>query len=112
MGETISGPERLSAGATFTTSMTQRKLTYSITSVVTAFEEGRLIEWKHPMGHRWRWEFAAVDEASTTVTETFDFSTVGPIKRGMFGVTGLIAQNADGIEQTLQRLQRRYASTD
>ncbi|CAD6008241.1 YD repeat-containing protein [Agreia sp. COWG] len=110
VGETMTGPERLDPGASFTTKMTQRGVPYSITSRVTEFDEGRVIEWRHPMGHRWRWEFEPRGEASTSVTETFDYSFVGPIKSGMFRIMGLVNMNADGIEETLRRLQKRYAT--
>ena len=110
VGETVTGPERLAPGASFSTKMTQRGVSYSITSRVTEFDEGRVIEWRHPLGHRWRWEFSPRGDASTAVTETFDYSFVGPIKSGMFRVMGVVSQNTEGIEETLRRLQKRYAT--
>ena len=39
-----------------------------------------LIEWRHPVGHHWRWEFAAITPTITCVTETFDCRDTGPLK--------------------------------
>jgi hypothetical protein len=41
-------------------------------STVTAMKPDELIEWRHPVGHNWRWEFAAITPTITRVTETFD----------------------------------------
>lgn len=110
VGATISGPERMSQGAKFTTHMKQFGVSYRITSVVTGFDEDRLIEWMHPLGHRWRWEFSPAEVGSTLVTETFDFSTVGRMRSGYFRLINQPAKNARGIESTLRNLQNRYAA--
>ena len=47
---------------------------------VVEFVEGRRIAWlpaepdRQPPGHLWRWELEPVDEASTRVTHTYDWS--------------------------------------
>ncbi|HVQ97962.1 MAG TPA: SRPBCC family protein [Mycobacterium sp.] len=108
--DNVYGPERLSESARFSTKMTMFKVPYRITSTVTALEPDQLIEWRHPMGHRWRWEFAAVGPATTRVTETFDYRRVGPIKDRInwYELTGFAKRNAAGIENTLRRLRDRY----
>ena len=108
VGTTITGPDRLSDGAKFTTHMKQRGVPYKITSRVTDFADGRVVEWQHPVGHRWRWEFAPSGEHSTLVTETFDYSTVGAVRAGFFRIARIPKQNTAGIEATLINLQERY----
>jgi hypothetical protein len=87
------------------------KVPYRITSTVTALQPDQLIEWRHPMGHRWRWEFAAVGPTTTRVTETFDYHRAGPIKDRIkwYELTGFAKRNAAGIETTLRRLRDRYS---
>ena len=48
----IKGPHRLAVGDTFTVGMKQYGLPYKITSTVTDVEDGRVVEWQHPLGHR------------------------------------------------------------
>ena len=102
----VKGPQRLSTGDKFTVGMTQYGLPYQITSKATAVEENRLVEWEHPLGHRWRWELAEVSPGTTKVTETFDYSTVKvPF---VIELTGMQKKNAKGIESSLQGLADRY----
>ncbi len=102
----VKGPHRLNEGDKFTVGMTQYGLPYKITSTATAVEENRVVEWQHPLGHRWRWELAEVSPGTTKVTETFDYSTA---KLPLFvEVTGFKKKNADGIEATLTALADRY----
>lgn len=110
VGDNVRGPERLSPGTRFSTKMTMFGLPYRITSTVTALQPDQLIEWTHPMGHRWRWEFAAVTPTTTRVTETFDFRDAGPVLNGLqfYKLTGFANRNAAGIEATLRRLHDRY----
>ena len=103
----VSGPDRLSQGAKFSVGMKQLGVPYKIKSTVTAFRENELVEWKHPMGHHWRWEFAEVAPGSTQVTETFDYSTTPAAK--VFELTGMQKQNAAGITKTLEALAARFA---
>ena len=85
---------------------------YRITSVVTALKPDELIEWRHPVGHHWRWEFTALTPTTTRVTETFDFSDSGPVKEAVkyYRRIGFVKSNAKGIEATLTRLEARYAA--
>ncbi len=104
VNDTTSGPELLSDGAKFSVKMKQYGIPYRITSRVTRFEPDRLIEWRHPMGHRWRWSFEPVgDGSSTEVTETFDFSGLG-LRAKNLKLFGYDKKNGEGIEKTLARL--------
>jgi hypothetical protein len=102
----VSGPQILSAGATFTVGMKQYGVPYKITSTVTAFEADQLVEWQHPMGHRWRWELAETEPGITQVTETFDYTTARSPR--VLEILGQPGKNAIGIAKTLQALQARF----
>ena len=49
-------------------------------NLVTDFEEGRRIAWRPgnageaPAGHEWRWEIEPVDERTSRVTHTYDWT--------------------------------------
>jgi YD repeat-containing protein len=103
----VKGPDRLSQDGTFSVAMKAYGAPYRITSRVSAFADDRLIEWKHPMGHRWRWEFSPQADGSTLVTETFDYSRAGALKAKIYSMMGLPRQNAAGIEKTLDKLSAR-----
>lgn len=103
----VTGPDVLSVGAKFTVPMKQRGVPYKITSTVTAFEPDKIVEWRHPAGHRWRWEFAALDPDTTRVTETFDYTTSRSPRA--LELLAMHKQNAVGIRKTLERLQARFA---
>jgi uncharacterized protein YndB with AHSA1/START domain len=109
--DNISGPERLGPGAQFSTKMAMYGMPYRITSKVTAFEPDQLIEWAHPLGHRWRWEFTAVTPTTTRITETFDYREAVPPAQWLrfYAVTGFAKRNAAAIEETLSRLCDRYS---
>ena len=85
---------------------------YRMTCTVTAVKPDQLIEWRHPFGHRWRWEFHATSPTSTRVTETFDHRDAGTVKNRLkyYEATGFVKRNATGIEATLQRLRDQYTS--
>ena len=111
VGANIRGPAPLHLGARFSTRMKMFGLPYRITSRVTDLTPDRLIEWRHPLGHRWRWEFEQVSPTQTRVTETFDFRDTGPVKDRLryYEATGFAKCNAAGIEATLRRLRERYS---
>jgi hypothetical protein len=111
VGENIRAPRRLVAGARFTTKMTMFGVPYRITSTVTAMKPDELIEWRHPVGHHWRWEFAAITPTITRVTETFDYRDTGLLKDRLkyYERTGFAKRNAAAIEATLTKLRNRYA---
>lgn len=102
----VKGPHRLKEGDRFTVGMTQYGVPYKITSTATAVEENHVVEWQHPLGHKWRWELAEVAPGTTKVTETFDYSTAKlPF---VIELTGYQKKNADGIESTLTALAQRF----
>ncbi len=103
----VKGPERLSDGAKFSVGMKQYGVPYRITSTVTAFADGALIEWQHPLGHRWRWELAETAPGTTQVTETFSYGSARAPK--LLELFGQPAKNATGITETLRALAARFA---
>lgn len=107
--DTVKGPQRLSQDARFSVNMKQYGVPYRITSRVTQYVTDRVVEWRHPLGHRWRWELAAQADGTTGVTETFDYSTVPGLQAKALELFGVPGQNAAGIERTLAKLQQRYA---
>ncbi|KAA0094587.1 dimethyladenosine transferase [Mycolicibacterium sp. P1-18] len=106
----VKGPHHPAVGDKFTVGMKQYGLPYKIVSTVTEFRDGSVIEWQHPLGHRWRWDLVESNEGGATVTEvteTFDYSTAKvPLMITAFGYD---KKNADGITATLQRLADRFA---
>jgi len=106
---TIDGPQRLSAGAKFSVRMKQYGVPYRITSTVTEFTEGRVVEWQHPLGHRWRWELTPLSDQATLVTETFDYSQLGAAKVNGLKWFGSLNHNVAAIEGTLRQLQAKYS---
>ncbi|MBV9091883.1 MAG: SRPBCC family protein [Mycobacteriaceae bacterium] len=109
VGDNIDAPPRLVPGARFSTKMKMFGLPYRITSTVTALKPDELIEWRHPFGHHWRWEFTSVSPTVTRVTETFDYRDTGVTDRlNYYERTGFANRNAAGIEATLTRLADRY----
>ncbi|MDG3013518.1 SRPBCC family protein [Speluncibacter jeojiensis] len=103
---TVSGPDRLGPGDRFTVAMRMYGAPYRITSTVTEFTEGRVIEWRHPFGHRWRWEFDEQSPGRTQVTEVWDYTTAKVPK--VFELAGFPKKDAHGITDTLLGLARRY----
>lgn len=109
--DNIKVPAKLVVGSKFSTHMKMYGLPYRITSTVTALEPNQVVEWRHPLGHRWRWEFESLSPTRTRVTETFDYSRAGAIKNGLkyYERTGFRKANAAGIEATLAKLRDRYS---
>lgn len=107
--DNIKAPAELTVGSKFSTSMKMFGVPYRITSTVTELKANEVVEWRHPEGHRWRWEFASVAPALTRVTETFDYHDAGLLRRKFYEVSGSIKANEKGIEATLTKLRDRYA---
>jgi uncharacterized protein YndB with AHSA1/START domain len=107
----VKGPHHLAVGDKFTVGMKQFGVPYKITSTVTEVQDGKVVEWQHPLGHRWRWELTEAtpgDPAITEVTETFDYSTVKvPL---MITAFGYVKKNGDGMTSTLERLAGRFST--
>ncbi|SBS70578.1 Polyketide cyclase/dehydrase [uncultured Mycobacterium sp.] len=109
--DNIKCPDQVVAGTKFTTAMNMFGVPYRITSTVTAVKPDELFEWRHPFGHRWRWEFASLAPTLTRVTETFDYRDTGPIKDSLkyYERMGFAKSNAKGIEATLTKLGERFS---
>lgn len=109
--DNITMPAEVVVGSKFSTSMKMWGVPYRITSTVTALKPNALVEWRHPVGHRWRWEFEPLSPTLTRVTETFDYRDAGAIKNMLnyYTLIGARKFNASGIEATLTKLHDRYA---
>ncbi len=109
--DNVKAPTQLAVGSKFSTKMKLYGLPYRITSTVTALKPNEVVEWRHPMGHRWRWEFEALSPTLTRVTETFDYRD-GAVKNKLkyYERIGARKANAAGIEATLAGLRDRYAA--
>ncbi|RVW09129.1 dimethyladenosine transferase [Prescottella agglutinans] len=103
---TVAGPDRLDEGATFTVAMKMFGAPYRITSRVVDFDDGHVVEWKHPFGHHWRWEFDETTPGHTEVTEVFDYSMVRFPQWVEW--MGFRSKDEQGITATLERLRVRY----
>jgi uncharacterized membrane protein len=110
VGDNITVPAEMAVGSKFSTKMKMYGLPYRITSRVTALVPNELVEWRHPLGHRWRWQFESLSPTRTRVTETFDYRDAG-IKTRLkyYELMGFRKANASGIESTLAKLRDRYA---
>ncbi|AKN18381.1 hypothetical protein MHAE_12203 [Mycobacterium haemophilum DSM 44634] len=111
VGGNIKVPANLVVGSKFSTKMKMYGMPYRITSTVTAVKPNELVEWRHPVGHRWRWEFESLSPTLTRVTETFDYHDAGALKNRLkyYERIGAPKANAAGIEATLAKLRDRYA---
>jgi Polyketide cyclase / dehydrase and lipid transport len=109
--DNIEVPPQLLVGSKFSTKMKMYGLPYRITSTVTELKPNEVVEWRHPLGHRWRWEFEALSPTLTRVTETFDYRDAGALKNKLkyYERMGFRKANTKGIEATLANLRDRYA---
>jgi Polyketide cyclase / dehydrase and lipid transport len=112
VGDNIEMPAQLVVGSKFSTKMKMYGLPYRITSTVTELKPNEVVEWRHPLRHRWRWEFEALSPTLTRVTETFDYRDAGAIKNKLkyYERMGFRKGNTAGIEATLTKLRDRYAT--
>jgi uncharacterized protein YndB with AHSA1/START domain len=104
--EVITGPDRLSEGASFGVSMRLFGLPYQIRNRVVEFEQDRRIAWRHFGGHRWRYELEPAADGGTEVTETFDYTRYGRLGAAGLRLAGFPERNRSGITATLVRLKR------
>ncbi len=105
--DTVKGPQQLSEGDTFSVKMKMFGAPYRITSRVTELVPDRVVQWQHPFGHSWRWEFEPVGPDRTRVTETWlgSGNRIWPL----LALARFPARNAQGIESTLRGLHDRHA---
>ncbi len=107
--EQVSGPTRLHEGDQFTVAMQVDATAYQLTSTVTRVITDRLIEWRHPVQHKWRWEFEQLEDGNTMVTETFDYA--GTPAAPVYELIQIPDHNAVGIHRSLTRLQAKFAAS-
>jgi uncharacterized protein YndB with AHSA1/START domain len=114
----VTAPARLFPGATFVMRMRMRPPSHHpadllqvcvavvnmgrITNTVVEFEEGRRLAWRNFGGHVWRWQLRPLDDASTLVRETFDYSTNS--FPPLLELVRFPARNAEGMTATFDRL--------
>ena len=93
-------PGRLSLGAKFGMKM-RLGLPYRITNEVVAFEENRVIAWRHLGHHVWCYRLEPV-EGGTEVTESFDWGVAR--FPPAYEWVGYPARHQANITKTLERL--------
>lgn len=104
--DAVSGPERLSLGATFGMKM-RIGLPYRISNTVVEFEDGRRIGRRHFGRHVWRYELEPA-AGGTRVTETFDYA--GAMSPRVLELTRAPRRNAAAIRATLDRLKAIFGT--
>lgn len=107
VGTEVIGPRELLLGDKFRVSMKLNGIPYAMTSTVTDLVPDRVIEWRLPAGHRWRWEMSAEGDR-TRVTEIFDWSD----SKIPWFIEKINAprRNAQSIARSLDRLSRLHLS--
>lgn len=95
------GTERLGPGSRFGMDM-RMGMNYRTANRVVEYEENRLLAWSHSGPHIWRWQLEPLDDGTTLVTETFDYTRLAAV----YILMGAPARNARSIEDTLPRLKR------
>ena len=98
----LRGPQRLSPGARFGMRM-HKAVPYIITNTVVAFEQDRVLAWRHLGRHVWRYELEPVEGGGTRVTESFEWG--GALVPALLERLNIPASNARAIEKTLPRLK-------
>ena len=84
LGEAASGQRVRAIGQTFVMTLTSGSIRENH---VVEFDEGRLIAWRpsepgaQPPGHLWRWELTPIDEVTTRVVHTYDWTHLDDPKR-------------------------------
>jgi hypothetical protein len=101
----LNAPDRLTMGATFGMDMRFLGfLPYKISNEVVEFEEDRRIAWRHFGHHIWRYVLEPVDEASTNVTESFEWGTARlPIA---YQWAGYPKAHLGNMTRTLEKLEQ------
>ncbi|AKK25908.1 SRPBCC family protein [Mycobacterium sp. EPa45] len=90
-------------GDVFTTTLT---LGADRENHVVEFDEGRLIAWRPappgetPPGHLWRWQLDAIDDRTTDVTHTYDYTDLRDPER----LPRAQATTADKLQASVDRL--------
>lgn len=103
LAEAAAGQRVRATGDVFTTTLTNG---VDRDNHIVEFEEGRRIAWnpsergKTPPGHLWRWELEPIDEATTRVTHTYDWTRLDDELRQVRAK----ATTADKLQASVDRL--------
>jgi hypothetical protein len=76
---------------------------YAITNTVVEYDPPKRIAWEHLGKHVWRYEFEAIDENTTNVTETFDWTNARSPR--YIELMRFPTKHLAGMEKTLERLE-------
>lgn len=78
---------------------------------VVEFDEGRLIAWRPcepgapPPGHLWRWELTPIDEGTTRVVHTYDWTRLtdpNRIERARATTAGKLRASLDRLAELVE----------
>ncbi|GAA1141425.1 SRPBCC family protein [Nocardioides aquiterrae] len=104
LAEARSGERVRAVGDTFTMTTTKGNVRENH---VVEFTEGRRVAWKpaepgqEPPGHLWRWELEPIDEATTRVVHTYDWTRLSDDDRR---ISRARATTSDKLQASLDRL--------
>lgn len=104
ISNSISGPERLFLGATFSMAM-KIKVPYRIKNTVVVFEENSRISWCHLMKWTWNYELVELGNGLTQVTESFDATNIPRYAKWWLKRTGGMAYNPKWMAKSLVALK-------
>jgi hypothetical protein len=104
VSKALRAPERLFLGAKFGMGM-KIYIPYRITNTVVAFEEGKLITWKHFGGWTWSYQLKSINENLTEVTESFDLNPAPALGKWWVGKTGALERNPKWMAKSLVLLK-------
>ncbi|MDO5493074.1 MAG: SRPBCC family protein [Nesterenkonia sp.] len=110
--DTAVGPRRIYEGDRFRVDMRKFGIPYALTMRVTEVVDGRVVEWRHPAGHQWRWELDPTDDGSTVVTESYDASGQHDLVRRGLELLRVPADNANGIKSSLQKIRDHWSESE
>jgi hypothetical protein len=97
-------PERLYLEAKFGMGM-KIYIPYRITNTVVAFEEGKLITWKHLGGWTWSYQLKVINENLTEVTEVFDLNPAPALGKWWVKRTKSLERNGKWMAKSLVLLK-------
>lgn len=95
-------PDRLALGDRFGMRM-RLGVPYRMTSEVVAFEENRVIAWRHFGHHVWRYELEPISEHRTRVTESFNWGVAR--FPPLYEWVGYPSRHEENMAKTLERLE-------
>ncbi|WP_099246516.1 SRPBCC family protein [Mycobacterium sp. shizuoka-1] len=103
LAQAAAGQRIRGVGDVFTMTLTQGPVRENH---IVEFDEGRLIAWRPaepgtaPPGHLWRWQLEPVDDTTTVVTHTYDWTDLSDPNR----LARAAATTADKLLASIDRL--------